>query len=766
MPDTSEGRSTQSIPIKVDFAHLVDDKLLIYGWVAGLSSEIVAATLTFGSARIDLLTDSIRVTRTDVSSHLGRSGNDHDHGFLLLYRIEESEVHQVPVLLVEVKSTLGITAQARFAVKTEPHLAMETLAFHERSLRPLIGRMPLRQLQMLAKMGGDSQFRLRSQDLVDIADNQSVEQKIDTSYCALLPDGVLVACGSLPSGVGRLDSVSLVTEDASVDITGAICTGSNNSSFVLVDSLGARALEIRDSSKPPYLEFVSAAQRSRCRVKLREDWEHCWKTVLHALDGLDENSRLHAIDRLWRVLPNSTPGSAEYQGLDAQQRAAVQSLPRHIDGLPGQARARLYLDSVWQLGKSGMVLSGWADFDECSDIKVTCHVGTESVCISSDWVRVRRADVTEHLQKLGIVTSTDAGFLAYIPFDSSGQLPYLSVRSASGSGRRLQLQPVAPGGNYLNAIRSVLATVNPDRIDLLETLNLHIGPAVQAIWSGRTRVATGRFVESFGSTPEKPTATIVVPLFGRHDFADYQLALFADDPAMRRAEIIYVVDDPGIVSAFRHNCPGLYRTYGLPFVCAYPGANLGFAGATNFGATLANAPYLLMLNSDVMPARPGWLDQLIATYKSQPKTGVLGAKLIYEDGSIQHAGMVSRRYEGWGGLWINEHLHKGLNPSHLKGVQSSETVTAACALIDTELFRSVGGLSEDYIIGDFEDSDLCHRVRAGGRTNRVALDVALYHLERQSQAMNGDVRWRQGLTLYNCWLHNSRWSEVMERLHR
>jgi GT2 family glycosyltransferase len=72
-------------------------------------------------------------------------------------------------------------------------------------------------------------------------------------------------------------------------------------------------------------------------------------------------------------------------------------------------------------------------------------------------------------------------------------------------------------------------------------------------------------------------------------------------------------------------------------------------------------------------------------------------------------------------------------------------------------------LSEDYIIGDFEDSDFCLRAAAVGRPNWVALDIELYHLERQSQAHIGEAQWRTNLTLFNCWQHHQRWGAHLEK---
>jgi GT2 family glycosyltransferase len=257
--------------------------------------------------------------------------------------------------------------------------------------------------------------------------------------------------------------------------------------------------------------------------------------------------------------------------------------------------------------------------------------------------------------------------------------------------------------------------------------------------------------------------SIIVPLYGRHDLAEYQMAQFADDPEFQSVELIYVVDDPAIFDEFRSICSDLYGIYQVPFVLAFPGANLGFAGANNFGAEIARGQYLLLMNSDVMPKRPGWLGDLLRIYKSLRAPGLLGAKLLYEDGSVQHAGIGFRRHAAWGDLWINDHPLKGQSPLGLSGVREVDAVTAACALIEATLYRELGGFSEDYIVGDFEDSDLCLRASSAGRRNHIALDIELYHLERQSQNRVGDAIWRTNLTAYNCWLHNSRWADLIER---
>jgi len=83
-------------------------------------------------------------------------------------------------------------------------------------------------------------------------------------------------------------------------------------------------------------------------------------------------------------------------------------------------------------------------------------------------------------------------------------------------------------------------------------------------------------------------------------------------------------------------------------------------------------------------------------------------------------------------------------------------ITAACMMLRRAEADELGGFDEDYVIGDFEDSDLCRRLAARGLGCAVDPAVRLYHLERRSQ-VGAAQRWRMNMTLYNAWLHQNRW---------
>ena len=103
-----------------------------------------------------------------------------------------------------------------------------------------------------------------------------------------------------------------------------------------------------------------------------------------------------------------------------------------------------------------------------------------------------------------------------------------------------------------------------------------------------------------------------------------------------------------------------------------------------------------------------------------------------------------------------DHPNKGRRPEAGKGVLIAPVITAACLVMKRDIANDLKGFDESFIIGDFEDADLCQRLSQKGLQCAVDTDVVLHHLERQSQnRLSG--HWRMNLTLYNAWLHQRRW---------
>ena len=94
-----------------------------------------------------------------------------------------------------------------------------------------------------------------------------------------------------------------------------------------------------------------------------------------------------------------------------------------------------------------------------------------------------------------------------------------------------------------------------------------------------------------------------------------------------------------------------------------------------------------------------------------------------------------------------------------------EAATAACLLISKELFNQLGGFRLDYICGDFEDSDMCLRIRSLGRSIMVCLDAVFFHLERQSMVLqSGQNQEALKLVAFNAYTHHEFHGSTIERL--
>lgn len=158
-----------------------------------------------------------------------------------------------------------------------------------------------------------------------------------------------------------------------------------------------------------------------------------------------------------------------------------------------------------------------------------------------------------------------------------------------------------------------------------------------------------------------------------------------------------------------------------------------FSAINNFGAEHAKGEYLLLLNNDTEIIHPDCLWQLLG-YCMREDVGAVGARLYYEDGSIQHAGVVL----GFGG--IAGHTFIGF-PHDANGyfsriicAQDYSAVTAACMMTKKSVYEQVGGLTEELVVA-FNDIDYCMKVRALGKLVVYNPYAQLYHYESKSRGL-------------------------------
>ncbi len=158
-----------------------------------------------------------------------------------------------------------------------------------------------------------------------------------------------------------------------------------------------------------------------------------------------------------------------------------------------------------------------------------------------------------------------------------------------------------------------------------------------------------------------------------------------------------------------------------------------YSAINNFGETFANGDYLLFLNNDTEIIEPTAIEEMLG-FLQRPDVGAVGAKLLYEDGTIQHAGVVV----GFGG--IAGHTFIGLHDAEnsyfhrAASAQDYSAVTAACMMTKKSVFEEVGGFTEELAIA-FNDIDYCMKVRAEGYLIVYAPYAKFYHYESKSRGL-------------------------------
>jgi GT2 family glycosyltransferase len=318
----------------------------------------------------------------------------------------------------------------------------------------------------------------------------------------------------------------------------------------------------------------------------------------------------------------------------------------------------------------------------------------------------------------------------------------------------------------IEKIKYSLNELNVHSSDFVDDCSLTLLPEMQKLWETRQSKNNNARLKVFGEQHEATRLSIIIPLYGRYDFMQHQLAHFASDPAMRDVELIYVLDDPPLGHEVNIVAFGLYQTFGLPFKVVFSEYNLGFSGANNLGVSFASGEHILLLNSDIIPTKDGWITDYLEQFSGLSSSGILGATLVYEDHTVQHVGMEFREDSSYPGIWMNHHPYKGVPLSMLdkKGVSQVQLVTGACMLMRRALFEEVGGFDTLYVLGDFEDSDLCLKCIDKGFDIYVSHDVVMYHLERLSQDLVDSGDWKFKLTLANGVYQTNKWRELIDEV--
>lgn len=249
----------------------------------------------------------------------------------------------------------------------------------------------------------------------------------------------------------------------------------------------------------------------------------------------------------------------------------------------------------------------------------------------------------------------------------------------------------------------------------------------------------------------QPAVSIVIPTAGQSREVRYEdvvlvthcVRSIVETSTYDAYEIVCVVDestDPAVLGELREIAGDRLRlvNFDRPF---------SFSAKINAGAVRSEGEHLLLLNDDMEVVTPEWIERL-AMYSGIPEVGAVGARLLWEDGRLQHAGV---RFEHG----LPGHLYRGFSgkfrgyANAARVAQNCLAVTGACLMTRRDVFDEVGGLTTTLPV-NYNDMDYCLKQRAGGWRIVYDPDTVLYHFESSSRSMEVE-KWEKE-ALIDRWL--------------
>jgi GT2 family glycosyltransferase len=313
------------------------------------------------------------------------------------------------------------------------------------------------------------------------------------------------------------------------------------------------------------------------------------------------------------------------------------------------------------------------------------------------------------------------------------------------------------GNPMLDSVASLERSIGKEIVDL----NVLISRAI----------ASRPLIERFGTRRPRYKGSIIVCLYGRPEYLTLQAALFSGLKGIEDYEFVYVCNSPELAEQLGRDAAIAARAYGVALTLMLLPGNAGFGAANNAAVSISESRRCLIVNPDVFPFDRDWAAKHTALIEHAPETQtrLFGAPLYYDDGSLMHGGMY---FDADGAISMDganftrtltlrvEHYGKGAPPLSGEYLQPRPVpaVTGAFISCDRGWFEKLGGFSEEYVLGHYEDADLCLKSTREGIAPWLQ-DIRMWHLEGKGSGRRQPAH--DGASIVNRWLFNRRWGPTI-----
>jgi GT2 family glycosyltransferase len=493
--------------------------------------------------------------------------------------------------------------------------------------------------------------------------------------------------------------------------------------------------------------------------------------------GFDERSYLVAFPDIAAAIAAGEPASA---------------FNRHRTGGPGEDRpsdlghhnAAIakntatfpagYIDTVFCTRDGWVLVIGWFN-EERGDLgEIALLKASKVLAVVHHLARCRREDaeaaVTARQGKL-------LGFWTVLRVDD-GLAPCSQVRLMLAAGRERKTFSVRPKHVSDERLRELVLEylasaryfANPQAESALQLRHGLGQTLVDLNVTISTRVMAGAYVTRLGRHASCLEGSIVVCLYGKAEYLFLQASAFSGCPGADRYEFIYVSNSPELAETLLKEASMACRIYDIRITLVILPGNAGFGAANNVAAAHARSNRILIVNPDVFPRDRDWATRHSAAVAELPpeQTALFGVPLYYDDGSLMHAGMF---FDIDAGVSIRdgrierhdlirvEHYAKGAPPDTPAFLASRKVpaVTGAFVSLDRTWFEALGGFSLEYVLGHYEDADLCLKSLVRGRPVWVH-NVPFWHLEGKGSTRR---HVHEGASTVNRWHFTRLWKDVI-----